>query len=148
MFDGLYCVPHFKHVGSAGIPYLDPTGPDEAECAFITEHYAAPVLLSPANILLGKGQPFGLHFFCEKRFLGSHSGQNLELVDNEPVDMFHANGGHLRHLFFDVAGGGFFFTNLSRIFRSLLVMVTGRPAPFFLSGMAQGGSSLALVRSR
>ncbi len=38
--------------------------------------------------------------------MGGYSGPNFQLVDNEPVDMFHGNGGHLRYLFFDVAGGG------------------------------------------
>ncbi len=80
MFDGLYRVLRVKPVGAGGPPHSDPAGPDAAEHAFIAEHYAAPVLLSPANILLGKGQPFDFHFFCEERFLGDYSGLNFELV--------------------------------------------------------------------
>jgi hypothetical protein len=50
--------------------------------------------------------------------------------------MLHGNDGHLRHLFFDIINSDmqFLLTNLSRIFRSLLDVVSGHPEPLFSEG--------------
>ncbi len=56
--------------------------------------------------LLAKASILAFIFFCEEMFLSGYSGPIIKLVDNEPVDMFHRNHGHLRHLFFDVASSG------------------------------------------
>jgi hypothetical protein len=43
---------------------------------------------------------------------------------------------------------GFFFTNLSNIFKASLEITAGHPEPFFLAGMERGGKDFAFTRSR
>jgi hypothetical protein len=65
------------------------------------------------------------------------SGQNLELVDNEPVDMLHemvAAASGTCSLMLPAVAWGFFLTKLSRIEGSLLVRLAGCPESFFSQG--------------
>jgi hypothetical protein len=68
----VFSVPHVKPVGP---PHSDTADIDAVERAFIAEHYAAPFLLSPANILyllakaVAAGQPWGS---ARELFLSAH----------------------------------------------------------------------------
>jgi hypothetical protein len=81
------------------------------------------------------------HFFC------SLGGGEYHLLHKELLDMAQANGGDFRDFFFDVASScpGVFSHISLHTLQPCLVMMSGRPEPFFLAGINR---DFALARRR